>query len=459
MRYQRTDPVSHVSDGNEVTRLTLGSRVDTRFPSVYIRSVTAPQHDLSKLRIDRDPPSQVRRAFGRTLVIVVIAIALVIGAFLYFRGSSAPQVQTLVATPISTSGGSSAATSVTANGYVVARIRAAVSAKIPGRLATLTVDGGSEVKKGQVIATLENADYAAAVAQAKANLATARAELVEARADSAQTSRDAARVTQIHGNDPALVSEQDAENARSKAEQAAARTVASQARVQAARAGLGVAEATLENTYIRAPFSGTVLRKEAEIGEVVAPSVGGGLTRGAVVTMADLGSLEVEVDVNEAYIGRVTDKQPTRIALDAYPDTTFRGEVRQVVPTADRQRATVQVKVSILDHDPRILPEMGARVDFLQGGSANGREGETAERRNGGAAPARFRVPSAAVRDDGGKSVVWLVRDGRLTKREVTAGPVSGDFREITRGLSGGESILIGGVEKPAEGMRVKTGG
>ncbi len=311
------------------------------------------------------------------------------------------------------------------------------------------MDGGSEVKKNQVIATLENADYAAAVAEARANLATARAQLIEAQTERDQMARDSRRVNQIHGDNPALVSEQDAETARSKAEQAEARVGAAKARVDAARAALGSAEATLENTYIRAPFTGTVLRKEAEIGEVVAPSVGGGLTRGAVVTMADLASLEVEVDVNEAYIGRVTHKQQARITLDAYPDTSFRGEVRQVVPTADRQRATVQVKVSILDHDERILPEMGARVDFLV--SDSGKTATTAS-----PAASRFRLPASAVHDAGGKSVVWLVRDGRLTMREVTVGPVSGDYREATRGLSGGERIVVGGVEKPEEGMRVK---
>ena len=193
-----------------------------------------------------------------------------------------------------------------------------------------------------------------------------------------------------------------------------------------------------------------MLRKDAEVGEVVAPSVGGGLTRGAVVTMADLTTLEVEVDVNEAYISRIANGRPARITLDAYPDTTFRGEVRQVVPTADRQRATVQVKVSILDRDPRILPEMGAKVDFLE---------PEQPRAAGAAAPARtsIRVPAAALKSDGGASYVWLVRDGRLTKRPVTTGPVSGGFLEIRSGLSGGEQLLVGGVEAPAEGMKVKT--
>ncbi|MGH3381559.1 MAG: efflux RND transporter periplasmic adaptor subunit [Actinoallomurus sp.] len=415
--------------------------------------MTTPEHDLSKLRIDRDPPPQVRRAFGRTLVIVAVAVVLLGGALQYMRGRSAPAVQTIVAAPISSgSGGGAGATSVTANGYVVARIRAAVAAKVPGRIASLTVDGGSQVQKGQVIARLENADYAAAVAEARANLASARAQLIEAGADRDQTAREARRVTQMHGGSPELVSVQDAEIAQSKADQAEARAGAAKARVDAAGAALGMAEATLENTYIRAPFTGTVLRKEAEIGEVVAPSVGGGLTRGAVVTMADLASLEVEVDVNEAYIGRVTHKQQARITLDAYPDTSFGGEVRQVVPTADRQRATVQVKVSIVDHDPRILPEMGARVDFLVSDSAKSATPTS------GPVALRFRLPASAVREAGGKSVVWLVRDGRLQMREVEAGPVSGDYREVSRGLSGGERLVTGGVESPKDGMRVKTG-
>jgi RND family efflux transporter MFP subunit len=420
--------------------------------------VTTPTHDLSRLRIDRDPPPKVRRAFGRTAAIASGLVVLIAAGVIWVRSRSAVEVGTVIATPLAggSAGGGPAATMVTANGYVVARIRASVSAKIPGRIASLTVDGGSEVRRGQVIARLENADYAAAVAEAKANLASARAELAAAVADRDQSAREARRVTQIHSQHPELLSAQDAEAARSRADQSAARTVAAQAKVEAARASLGYAEATLENTYIRAPFTGTVLRKEAEIGEVVAPSVGGGLTRGAVVTMADLGSLEVEVDVNEAYIARVHHAQPARITLDAYPDTAFRGAVRQVVPTADRQRATVQVKVSILDRDPRILPEMGARVDFLAGEPDSTAGGATAATAAASTAP-RFRLPASAVREAGGRTIVWLVREGRLQSREVQAGPVSGDYREISRGLAGGEQVVTGEVEGAKEGMKVKT--
>ena len=271
---------------------------------------------------------------------------------------------------------------------------------------------------------------------------------MEARASLATASRDAKRLRDIRTQDSKAVAEQDFDAAQGRESEAQARVQAAEARIGSARAAAGFARANLENTVIRAPFNGTVLRKEAEVGEVVAPSVGGGLTRGAVVTMADLTTLEVEVDVNEAYIARVTGGQPAKITLDAYPDTSFRGRVRQVVPTADRQRATVQVKVAIVERDPRILPEMGARVDFL----------DTTHVASGAApsGPPRFRVPAAAVRELNGQSVVWLVRNGRLESRQVDAGPVSGGFREIRSGLSGGELLLTGGVDEPKAGMRVK---
>jgi len=420
--------------------------------------VTAPPAaDLSKLRINRDdPPPAVKRALGRVLWLVgaaVIIIAAVV--FVSNRGSAVPvQIVTVSATSGGTGavGGGSGSVAVVANGYVVARTKAAVSAKIPGRLAMLNVSEGSRVEKGAIIARLDNADYAAAVGQAEAGLASAKATLIEAQSDRDQMQRDYVRVRDIHAQNPNLVSPQDVENADSRARQAEARFGAQQARVDAAAASLRMAQANLENTYIRAPFSGTVLRKEAEVGEVVAPSVGGGLTRGAVVTMADLATLEVEVDVNEAYIARIQGGQQARITLDAYPDTAFRGTVRQVVPTADRQRATVQVKVAIVDRDPRILTEMGAKVEFLtpERAAAPGAQ-QTVER-------PRILVPADAVRSANGRDVVWIVRDGRLQKRDVDAGPVSGNFREIRSGLSGGEQLLVGGIETPKEGQRVRLG-
>ena len=413
--------------------------------------MTAPP-DLSKLRIDRDaPPAPVRRAFGRNVAIFGIAFIVIAATAFTMKSRAVPTVQVVTATAGAMGGAlAGGATSVTANGYVVARTKASVSAKTAGRLTFLGVSEGSYVHRGQVIARLDNADFQAGVSQAQANIASADATVIEATADRDQLARDARRLNDIRATNATLVSQQDVESATSRAAQAEARLNAARARKRSAEAGLRLAEASNENTIIRAPFTGTVLRKDAEVGEVVAPSVGGGLTRGAVVTMADLSTLEVEVDVNEAYIGRIASNRPARITLDAYPDTTFRGVVRQVVPTADRQRATVQVKVSISDHDPRILPEMGAKVDFLE---------PDAPRTAGAATPARpsIRVPSAAVRSEGGASVVWIVRNGQLVKKPVTTGPVSGGFLEIRSGLNGGEQLLVAGVDVPVEGMRVKV--
>jgi RND family efflux transporter MFP subunit len=389
----------------------------------------------------------VKRAFKRAVWLAGGAIVIVAALVLALRGGGPVPVQVVTASLSVEGGTGGGSVGVVANGYVVARTKAAVSAKIPGRLASLLVSEGAFLRKGAVIARLENADYAAAVSESDAQLASARATLLELEADRDQVQRDFVRVRELHTQNPNLVSAQEVETAESRTRQGDARVSAQRARVDAAAAMQRLAQANLENTIIRAPFTGTVLRKEAEVGEVVAPSVGGGLTRGAVVTMADLTTLEVEVDVNEAYIARVTGGQRARITLDAYPDTAFRGEVRQVVPTADRQRATVQVKVGILDRDPRILSEMGARVDFL--------ELETSS-----AAPAaatRIRVPAAAVRSFQGQTVVWIVRDDRLVMKAVQAGPVSGGFREVRSGLAGGELLLVSGVEQPRDGLRVEV--
>jgi RND family efflux transporter MFP subunit len=409
--------------------------------------------DLSKLRIDRNAPASnpERKALMRNVALFVIAVVLIASAWAIVRARSAPVVQVVTATAGTSGGGSVAgATSVTANGYVVARTKASVSAKVPGRLAYLGVSEGSYVQRGQVIARLDNADYLAGVAQATANISAADASIAEARADRDQAVRDANRLKEMRTSNPALVAQQDVETMNSRVAQAEARLNASIARKQVAQAALRVAQAGNDNTIIRAPFTGTVLHKDAEVGEVVAPSVGGGLTRGAVVTMADLTTLEVEVDVNEAYIGRVHNNAPARITLDAYPDTSFRGVVRQVVPTADRQRATVQVKVSILDRDPRILPEMGAKVDFLEPVSTTGGAPAAAAR-------TQIRIPASVVRTDAGASVVWIVRNEHLERRVIVTGPVSGGFVEVRSGLSGGEQLLSGGVDSPVNGMKVKV--
>ena len=407
--------------------------------------MTNSTHDLSKLKIRRDEPSpSARRAVRTAAWLAGMAVVFVVVVLVVMRGRGGTEVTVALAQVVGGESGSSLG--ITANGYVVARTKASVSSRISGRLAFLGVEEGSVVSQGEMIASLENADYKAVVAQTEAEVMRAEAALLEAEANRDQLIRDVRRARDLLSD--SLISEQEVEDVAARLDAAEARVAAQTAQIKAAMAAVGVAQANLDNTYIRAPFDGTVLRKDAEVGEVVAPvATGGGLTRGAVVTMADLETLEVEVDVNEAYIAQIKSGQPAVITLDAYPDTTYRGEVRQIVPTADRQRATVQVKVSILDKDPRILPEMGTRVDFMQAPDTVSAEPATS----------RIFVPSSAVRDEQGQPVVWVVRQGRVFRTPVTAGPVSGGRREIRSGLNGGEQVVIAGPAVLEDGGAVRV--
>jgi len=342
---------------------------------------------------------------------------------------------------------------LTANGYVVARTKASVSSKVPGRLAYLGVQEGDVVQAGAVIARLEAAEYEAAVRQAQAEVLAAEAAHYEAEASVAQARRDLERAQTLAAD--SLIPPQTLEDAQTALAVAEARLRAAAARVESARQALAAAEANLENTRVRAPFTGTILRKDAEVGEVVAPSVaGGGLTRGAVVTMADLSTLEVEVDVNEAYIAGVRRGQPAEIVLDAYPGESFPGHVRQIVPTADRQKATVLVRVAIDSQDPRILPEMGARVVFLEPQAEEAPGAEPAQ-----AAAPRIFVPAAAVRSEAGEDVVYVVAEGYARRRVIEAGPVTGGEREVRNGLIGGETLVVNPPTQLTDGARVRIVG
>jgi len=392
--------------------------------------VSAATPNLSSLRIDRDdPPPRPNR--GRWVRIAIVVLAMVVGGFLALRWSSGRARVVRIGSATATGGGTMSAEGITANGYVVARTKASVSAKIPGRLEYLGVSEGSRVRRNEVIARIESADYAAQLANVHAQAAQVAAQL-------AQAKRELQRAEALRSD--GLNSTVDLENAQTNAEVFDAQFKSMKAQEQ-------LAEVNLENTRVRAPFDGTVLRKDAEVGEIVAPSsAGGGLTRTAIVTMADLGTLEVEVDVNEAYIALVRNGQPSRITLDAYPDTSFRGAVRQVVPTADRQKATVLVKVAILDRDPRILPEMGAKVVFLREANAPS-----------AAAPRRVTVPKDAVAQREGHSVVWVVTDGVVHATPVELGPEREDATEIRSGLQGGESIVLSPPADLKDGAHVRA--
>jgi RND family efflux transporter MFP subunit len=391
--------------------------------------MTTSPPDLSSLRIRRDDaPAGPPRGRVTGIVIAVIVLLGGVGAFWALKPRPIA-VETAQAT--ATGGGMMSAAGITANGYVVARTKASVSAKVPGQLEYLGVHEGSHVGRGEVIARTQSNQEQAALAAAKAEVAQADAQVLQAK-------RDLDRAEALAKQQ--VLSTADLDNARTRYNVA-------EAQLKSARAQVQLADVNLENTRVRAPFEGTVLRKDAEVGEIVAPaSAGGGLTRTAIVTMADLRTLEVEVDVNEAYISQVGGAQPARITLDAYPDTSFSGMVRQVVPTADRQKATVLVKVSILDRDPRILPEMGAKVVFTR-----------AEAPAGTAPPLRVLVPSAAVVDASGAAKVWIVEDGRAHRRAVEVGPERGGQIEVRRGLAGGETVVLKPPAQLQEGAQVKV--
>jgi RND family efflux transporter MFP subunit len=395
--------------------------------------MTDTKPDLSSLRIDRDPPPPTSRpgtGRARAVGFVAAALAALAAVWWFALRPQAPEVRVAIAS--ATGGGTLSGEGITANGYVVARTKASVSAEVMGRLEYLGVTEGTRVRRGEIIARIESGDYVARVAAARAEVASTDAQLAQARRDLERAKTLAAQQ---------VISDAELEDRRTALD-------VLDARLRAARAQLELAAVSLENTRVRAPFDGTVLRKDAEQGEIVAPSsAGGGLTRTAIVTMADLGTLEVEVDVNEAYIARIRNGQPGRITLDAYPDTSFAGRVRQVVPTADRQKATVLVKVAILDRDPRILPEMGAKVLFLREAS----EAATA------AAPRRVLVPSAAVRREANGAAVWLVENDRATRRAVELGTERGEDIEIRKGLEGGERVVLDPPASLKDGAAVRV--
>ena len=387
--------------------------------------------DLSSLRIRRDEEPAMGAGRGRIWLIALAALIVLAVAAWFLVIAPRQSIPVKIGTANAIGGGSASSAGITANGYVVARTHASVSAKILGRLATLAVHEGSKLRRGEIIATIDDADYRAQLAAARAAEAQIQVQLTQAR-------RDLVRAQELRNGGL---------NAQSDLETAQTRSQSLEAQLQSARAQTQLATANFENTRVRAPFGGTVLRKDAEVGEIVAPSAaGGGLTRTAIVTMADLGTLEVEVDVNEAYIAQIRGGQSARITLDAYPDTSFRGAVRQVVPTADREKATVEVKVSILDHDPRILPEMGAKVLF-----------EAEAPGNLPVAPRRVTIPAAALVSGTGGAHVFVIENGRAVSRGVEPGPARGNEVEIRSGLEGGESVVLDPPAKLRNGARVRA--
>ncbi|MFN0149739.1 MAG: efflux RND transporter periplasmic adaptor subunit [bacterium] len=403
--------------------------------------------DLSGLRIDRDATGDARGggAAKRIAIIAVAAVVLLAGVALVSQrsGSFAPEV-TVGAARMRAGGGPSAI--LTANGYVVAQRKAAVASKATGRLAELFVEEGSVVKTGEVLGRLEHADYDADVAKARADYEAGLARLVTSRRDSTFKQSEFNRQADLL---PAGLTDQAThDRAKNEFDLVSLGIRESEAAVRSLKGALDFALANQEYTNIRAPFDATVLRKNAEIGEIVAPvSVGAMSARGAIVEIADMASLEVEVDVNEAYIARIQIGQRAEIRLDAYTGRPYGGHVRQIVPTANRQKATVVVKVAFDTLDRFVLPEMGAKVTF--------QESKTAE--ENAPPPMQVFVPKEAITERDGRGAVLVVEDGRVRTAVVETGIAENNEVEIRSGLRGGEAIILSPDAKLADGARVRA--
>lgn len=394
--------------------------------------------ELASLRIDREAPPQARR-FTLWLFVPVLLVLAGLYALRLRQAMGASEVETVRAVAQRQNDPKSAAAILNASGYVVARRKAVVSAKIQGRLQHLDVEEGSRVKEGQIFARLESSDYEAQVLRAKAAVSRALADLEETR----RLARLGERLTREQ------VLPQDELDAR------LSRVRVAEAALEQARAEQSFAEAQLQNTLIRAPFSGVVVKKMAEVGESVAPIPPGvniSTASGAIVALADLDTLEVEADVSESNVARLSEGQPAEVTVEAFPERRYEAVLRQVIPTADRTKATVQVKVTILAKDKDLKPEMSARVAFLEP-----QRKPTAP--DAAPLPPEVSVPKEAVATRNGDSVVFEVLEGSVRQRKVVTGGERQGQLVVKQGLAGGETLVARPAETLKDGDRVKVKG
>jgi HlyD family secretion protein len=404
---------------------------------------------LEQLRIDRrgEERSGVPRAWWIAAGAAAVALALALGAALLLFGGGRFTIEAATAEP--PAGGGPAAI-LQATGYVTARREATVSTQITGTLTQVLIEEGDHVREGQVLARLDDTAQQAAHAQAQAQLQASQAMLVQYQAQLEQARRDLVRNQDLVVRQ--LVSQQALEIARTQVETLSAQVEAQKKQVQLARAGIEAAQVQLSYTIVRAPFTGVIVAKAAQAGEIVSPiSAGGGFTRTGIGTIVDMDSLEFEVDVNEAYINRVQPGQAAQGVLDAYPDWSIPAHVLAIIPTADRSKATVKVRIAIDQKDPRILPDMGVRVSFLEQTAATGFAGAG---NAPGAPPPGVLVPGSAVVQRDGQSVVFVIDGERVRARRVTAGQSFGDLR-LVEGVASGARVVRTPPADMQEGARV----
>ena len=402
---------------------------------------------LKQLKIERSEPAPDGSHAGRWVVVVLALLAVGAAAsyFLFFAADEAVAVR--VAT-VQAPQSNAARSVLDATGYVTARRIATVSAQVTGQVETVLIEEGMEVAEGQVLATIDDTEWRAQVALAEAQLESARSQLAEIRAQLQEAERNRIRQEELAVR--GLVSTAVVDAAETEAEALAARLASASKGVEVAQRSLELSRVRLNNTVIRAPFAGIITVKAAQPGEMISPvSAGGGFTRTGIGTIVDMDSLEVQVDVNESFIQRVHPGQRVEAILNAYPDWRIPAEVIAIIPTADRSRATVRVRVALLEKDPRIVPDMGVRVAFLSKAAA-------ADAADTAPAPPLL-VPDAAVQDEAGAAHVFVLQGERVARRAVEVGAEQGGFRPVLEGLRSGERVVLSPPADLADGATVRA--
>ncbi len=407
-----------------------------------------PSDLLRELRIDRSaPPPRQGEARLWTWIAAVVATVVVAGAALWWFGArGGVAVRTAPVESVTGDGGSASNSVLDATGYVTARRQATVSAKITGKVSELLIEEGQRVEEGQVLARLEPIDAEAQRKLSQSQLAAARSEVSRAQVQLALAEKTVRRQRELRSRN--IVAQSQLDQAESERDGLRVAVTSATRNVQVAADSLVLSDIALDNTVVRAPFAGVIVAKAAQEGEIISPiSGGGGFTRTGIGTLVDMDSLEVQVDVNEAYLGRVQPRMPVQAVLNAYPEWKIPAEVIAIVPTADRGKATVKVRIALLEKDARIVPEMGVKVSFLEPKAAA----------SANAAPVQtLVVPAGALVEVEGEDKVFVVVDGRARQRDVSPGRTLGDNREIRDGVRAGEIVVVDPPEDFKDGARVR---
>ena len=399
---------------------------------------------LGQLKIDRsiEPQGSGR---GKWVVAALAVVAAGAGAYFVFMPAAAVPVKAASAMPLS-SAAPGAASVLDASGYVIARRQATVSSKVTGKVVELTIEEGMPVKQGQVLARLDDSNTRAQVLLSQSQLDAARAQLAEIRVQLVDAQRQLKRSRELH--DRKLVSDAAVENAQASVDGLQARLESAQENVKVSERNVGLFRQQVDDMVVRAPFNGVITVKNAQVGEMISPlSAGGAGTRTGIGTLVDMDSLEIEVDVNENFINRVQSGQKVEATLNAYPDWKIPCAVIAVIPTADRSKATVKVRIGIQAKDPRIIPDMGVRVSFLPD------EPDPAAATE---APKGVLVPVEAIKDDNGTKVVFVIKGDTVERRAVGVGNERGGQVQVIAGLAGGERVALGDLALLSDGARIE---